>query len=99
MTVGYAAFWIYLAACSNAAGITAVVLELIARFAMRPFDTDYRLGFFLWLFGVGVLVGVGGSAVAYTLGAVAGAFGALRVSSLIVPLRVGIVVALWSSAL
>ncbi len=97
MTVGYAAFWIYLAACSNAAGITAVVLGLIARFAMRPFDTDYRLGFFLGLFGVVVLVGVVASALAYKLATDAGAFATLRVSSLIVPLVVGIVVFIWAS--
>jgi hypothetical protein len=67
------------------AGITAVVLGLIARVAVRPFDTNYRLGLFLGLFGVDVLVGVVASALAYKLATDAGAFAMHRVSSLIAP--------------
>jgi len=97
MTVGYAALWIYLAACTNAAAITAVVLGLIARFVVRPFDTDYRLGLFLGLFGVDLLVSVVASALAYKLATDAGAFAMLGVSSLIAPLVGGIVVFIWAS--
>jgi hypothetical protein len=97
MTVGYAAFWIYLAACSTAAGITAVVLGLIARFAVRPFDTNYRLGMFLGLFGVVVLVSACASALAFYLATQAGAFVSFRLSCLISPLLGGVVVFIWAS--
>jgi hypothetical protein len=97
MAVGYAAFWIYLAACCNAAGITAIVLGLIARFAVRPLDTHDRIGFFFGLFGVVVLVSACASALAFYLASQAGAFLSFRVISLIAPLLGGVVVFIWAS--
>ncbi len=97
LTPAYAAFWIYLAACSSAAGVTAIVLGLIARLAVRPFDTPYRLGFFLGLFEVVLMVSVVASALAYKLASDAGAFTSLRVSSLITPFLGGVVIFIWAS--
>jgi hypothetical protein len=97
MTVGYAAFWIYLAALCNVAGITALILGLIARFVVRPYDTRFRFGYLLGMFGVVVLVSACASALALYLATQAGAFVSFRVSCLIAPLLGGVVVFIWAS--
>lgn len=97
MTPESAAFWIYLGAYANLSGITALVLGLIARFSIRPFNTSRRFRVFLGLLaGVGV-IGAIASVLSYKLTSEAGVVVSFRVNSLVGPFLTSIVIFVWAS--
>jgi cell shape-determining protein MreD len=97
LTPASGAFWIYLAGYSSLAGITALVLGLIARFTARPFDTPRRCRVFGGLLAVVVLMAVIASALSYRLVTDAGAPVSLRVNSVVSPLLSAVVIFIVAS--
>ena len=97
MTDGGAAFWINLGAFVNLGGGAGLLLGLIARFAARPYVTRVRLGAFLGLSVISMLIGIVASALSYNLTSTAHAFASLRVVSLIWPILVSVAIFIWAS--
>ena len=97
MSTGGAAFWIYLGTFVNLGGGAGLVLGLIARFAARPYVTRVRLGAFLGLSVISMLIGIVASALSYTLASTAHASVSLRVVSLIWPILVSVLIFIWAS--
>jgi hypothetical protein len=97
MTPGHVAFWIYLAAYSTVTGTTALVLGLIARFSIRPFDTSRRVRVFLGLLAVVGLIGAIAFLLSYRLTSEAGVVASLSVNSLVGPFLTGMVIFIWAS--
>jgi hypothetical protein len=97
LTLGSAAFWIYLGAYSGLGGVTGLVLGLIARLTARPYETPQRFRVFLGLLVGVALMGVIASALSYNLALKAGAFASFRVTSLVWPFIAGMVIFIWAS--
>jgi len=97
MTTEGAAFWIYLGTFVNLGGGAGLVLGLIARFAARPYMTRLRLGAFLGLLVIALLIGIVASSLSYTLTSTAHASASLRVVSLIWPILVSVLNFIWAS--
>ena len=97
MTVGSSVFWIYLVLIGWAAGLTALVLGLVARFTSCPFDTPGRLRLLLILLGLASVVGLAASALSFHLAVGAGAFLDLLINSLIGPFAACEIAFVWAS--
>src|SRR5260370_15538103 len=97
MATGGGGLWIYLGAFINLGGGSGLLLGLIARFAARPNRTRRRLGAFLGLLVISILIGVVASALSYTLTSTAHATASLRGVSLIWPILVTVLIFIWAS--
>ena len=76
----------------NLAGISGIVLGLVARFAARPFNRV-----FLGLAGAVAVMSVMSSALSFNLASEANAFASFRLTCLITPLVAGPLLFAWAS--